>query len=553
MVGRLAKKLDPQQPPQNDKPILKSLQSILSDEMKGNMSALRRAIDEFHNNQNLICMQTLTKFLRGKHKRPLSKNHREVLLKFIAGRRSMSDTVDDGAAVAKPKQPSKPRTTAPPAIIIPTCRNNHSLEQRVIPPHMNDGPIMSLLTQMSYVLEKLYFPSLMGNSLMRNSERTNDGATACGSSNSSTGGGCRYEITVDTKMNGTLNHHRAFDRICNMMLTHPPVNDELHCHGLTTPEHIKNCLITYAAQMAVIDDRVDPSWKFEQFSIIVQIGPCKMQQPHVDLLLPSFQFEMMISPNSKGTVTYQATGPQVRTAQDFVTFLGLDGSESTQILEAFEQKDGLLSRLLTNYGVVLSTVPTPGVEGFRISKLRHSMTPGTVLSTPGSVMHGSPAIQDGFRAVLSYTGRPGTTQSCDITNVQWYDGILLIELLMLLWTFVTKQDRIAILQKLVLCIKRTPELHLHYQDDDDYELIREFLWQVKDKPDNSQAAIHDFLRHQSIDGNSNARMIKTAESDEAESKMESDAPDGKCPESDEDECESDEDECESDECASNEA
>ena len=85
----------------------------------------------------------------------------------------------------------------------------------------------------------------------------------------------------------------------------------------------KDTLLDYAKRQALKDDRLSTtSYKFGNFSIISTYEVVDVQAPHIDLLKPNYQFGLVLSCNSPGTLVYEVDC-EIQTIRDWKT-CGID-------------------------------------------------------------------------------------------------------------------------------------------------------------------------------------------------------------------------------------
>ena len=142
--------------------------------------------------------------------------------------------------------------------------------------------------------------------------------------------------------------------------------------------------------------------------LIVSYGKVKQQVVHIDLWhTKQFQFGMMFSDNSKGTLEYEMIGPALREGEVNIRTVWPDMSKS---LETTIQVDIGLPDLNNKFGKLLFPV-------VRVNKNRCCETKllpaGTLLSLPGGIAHAGPAGDGGFGAVLFFTSSPPGMEEYD--------------------------------------------------------------------------------------------------------------------------------------------
>jgi hypothetical protein len=88
---------------------------------------------------------------------------------------------------------------------------------------------------------------------------------------------------------------------------------------------------------------------------------------------------------------------------------------------------------------------------------------GTVLSLPGGQLHAGPACHD-FRIVLFWTAH-GSAHSVYHPDIQYFDGLLLAELMLPIWRFITVEDRYRFLKHLYPVTQRYKGLWGHFPNN----------------------------------------------------------------------------------------
>jgi hypothetical protein len=94
--------------------------------------------------------------------------------------------------------------------------------------------------------------------------------------------------------------------------------------GITDDPHdFWSKILLYAEQSAKRDTRVSYGFDFGSYSLICTTGKVTAQVPHLDIMLPNYQFTLMITDNSPGTIVYTSinTNP-VHDVPSFMKWLG---------------------------------------------------------------------------------------------------------------------------------------------------------------------------------------------------------------------------------------
>jgi hypothetical protein len=170
----------------------------------------------------------------------------------------------------------------------------------------------------------------------------------------------------------------------------------------------------------------------------------------------------------------------VHTPEDLVDYLRVSDGGS-KIPAAMNQLPHLV-QLLQNYGICLSTTQ---LDGYCQQPETDLLAIGTVMSLPGGVLHGGPA-STGYRAVLFWLAHGESNDIYDIDE-QYFDGLLLTDLLLPLWRFISTEDRYRFLQLLHSVSICYPALSTHFMADN--ETFGKFLVQLT-----NQQQPEDFIR-----------------------------------------------------------
>ena len=225
------------------------------------------------------------------------------------------------------------------------------------------------------------------------------------------------------------------------------------------PANAKDILINYATQQALRDNRLVGSFKFGNFSIILTYEVVAQQAQHVDLLMPNYQFGLMLSDDSSGTLVY-LVDDNIQTVHDVERIWNdWNGDSSTSIpmpknlVSAFRQsKDA--TRLVHDYGNVL--LPEKQMKEVKIDG---PIPVGSLLMLPGSIIHAGPE-SFGVRGVMFFSGCP--VQITDVAEYHpdtQYTGIFLCgQLLTLLWRLpgMGVKEREYLLRMLLKYMRQSP-------------------------------------------------------------------------------------------------
>jgi hypothetical protein len=226
--------------------------------------------------------------------------------------------------------------------------------------------------------------------------------------------------------------------------------------GKRLPKNAKQKVLQFAREQARLDPRVGSNYQFGNFSLIVTFDKCEAQAPHIDLVQPNFQFGLIVSEGSPGTLFYE-TPEHVRTPEelakrweDMAKSIGEDYPYPTEmppaLMEALRKDEGART-LLDYFGDVL--IPERQVLDRMLS--RESLRTGSLLSLPGSVLHAGPRA-DEFRAVVFFSAWQIGSDIAEYDPDIQYTGVMLAgHLLSILWRRdnIGYKERHYLLQRLV--------------------------------------------------------------------------------------------------------
>ena len=186
-------------------------------------------------------------------------------------------------------------------------------------------------------------------------------------------------------------------------------------------------LINYANSMAKNDPRVSTAdYVMGNHGLIVSYAKVKQQVVHIDLWhTKQFQFGMMFSDKSKGTLEYETIGPDLREGEVNIRTVWPDMSKS---LETAIQEDIGLPKLIREFGKLL--FPLVCVNKWRRGQTQ-LLPAGTLLSLPGGVAHAGPA-GDGFRAVLFFSSSPKGMEEYN-PDVQYCKTTIVSDIILYTW------------------------------------------------------------------------------------------------------------------------
>lgn len=252
---------------------------------------------------------------------------------------------------------------------------------------------------------------------------------------------------------------------------------QLQSNEFTSKDEVKQYIFENATRLAKQDKRCTEDYVFANYSLILHTGNVDSQIPHVDLLAPHLQFGLMITPNIPGTTAYKVEKKNcVTTPEKFVDFMGLVPNSKIchQILQSFDEVVEA-KQLLKDVGLVLCTLQKDNIP--KIANQPQSLKSGTVICLPGSTIHAGPLHGD-FRAVMFFTAHPRTLEPYN-PGTQWYDGLLLCELMITLWKKLRTDARMTFLNKIGQLVRtKCPNLYQHYTD---IPTVQAFLKSVANK------------------------------------------------------------------------
>jgi hypothetical protein len=223
----------------------------------------------------------------------------------------------------------------------------------------------------------------------------------------------------------------------------------------------KEMLLNFARTRARLDPRVGNAYKFENFSLLIGRGRNPSQAPHLDLVLPNFQFGLMLTKKSRGThFVPDPTKPgPVRTVQQLTQLWETNPAFSDPvysqvpngIVDFLNSDDGAL-QLLQYFGDTLQ--PEATLEASFICP--ENVPLGALASLPGGVVHAGPASH-GPRTILFFSGSELHDSEVDsyMPDSQ-YNGVTLMgHLVSILWRRdnVTPPVRKYLLRKLLQYIE----------------------------------------------------------------------------------------------------
>ncbi|CAB9503288.1 expressed unknown protein [Seminavis robusta] len=249
--------------------------------------------------------------------------------------------------------------------------------------------------------------------------------------------GKRFEIFLDAKGKAS----KAFDTVIVPTMQN---------------QNAKEIILEYARSQAQMDPRVQDGYIFENFSLLVCQRAAPAQAPHVDLVTPNFQFGMVLSNKSRGTLFVPEPDKlgrlhhvdQLVSLWEKNPFFKDDAFSKVppRLVERFKADLGA-QQLLSYFGDTLH--PEKTLRDSFVSKDR--LPVGTVSCLPGSVCHAGPATT-APRSVLFFSGAPKDSDEVDpyMPDSQ-YNGVTLMgHLVSIFWRqeSITAKDRQFLLRML---------------------------------------------------------------------------------------------------------
>jgi hypothetical protein len=186
------------------------------------------------------------------------------------------------------------------------------------------------------------------------------------------------------------------------------------------PDEFWEIFIEFAMKTARLDQRIPIDYEFSPFSLIFSKGHVPCQSPHLDVMWPNYQFLLMVSHETPGTIVYTSSCP-VKDTDTFLEWLG--PPVSSKIGPALREFPDMC-QMLEDYGVVLDTSEDVMSPIFSLNTINQ----GEVLSMPGSVVHGAPSYV-GFRAILFFIAhKKGKEEEAYDDERQYFAGIIMINI-----------------------------------------------------------------------------------------------------------------------------
>jgi len=231
--------------------------------------------------------------------------------------------------------------------------------------------------------------------------------------------------------------------------------DEIVCAQLkTVPTAIeaKDYILNYCRLQAKMDPRLTTDknnnkidYEFQNFSLLVSLYRCPAQTPHIDLVLPNYQFGLFVSDGTEGTYFVEPTGQEdmhtnsletISTPDDVIhlwetTDVFCDGqcpNVPPAVVNALKNHDAV-PFLIGCFGNVLH--PEQKLKARMITKKKIPV--GTLASLPGSVVHAGPKTS-GPRTILFFSGTPSTgTIESYMPDSQYNGPTLATQIVSCLW------------------------------------------------------------------------------------------------------------------------
>jgi hypothetical protein len=247
-----------------------------------------------------------------------------------------------------------------------------------------------------------------------------------------------------------------------------------HCTE-TTSQKFWAKIFEFAITSAKQDTRVPNDHQFGPFSLICSNKYVPGQVPHLDVLWPNFQYTLMVSDETPGTLVFNPIDSRlVSDVSSFVEWIG--AGPDSQIGKLLSDNSDQCE-LLKTYGAVLvgATKGKLQVCVAQTEKLKR----GTTMSIPGSLIHAGPSFSK-FRAMLFFISHPtGKEEEAYISENQYSHGLVLINIVT--WLFScginNREERILLLQKLHDSANDYQhKLHLHILDH--HCQVYRFLYEI---------------------------------------------------------------------------
>lgn len=238
--------------------------------------------------------------------------------------------------------------------------------------------------------------------------------------------GGRYELFIKASGQSSA----AFDKLLEDMLE----DNGGSISGFTDCVSIKKSILEYSVAQAKRDPRIGLfDYVFDNFSLIISFGN-GAQNMHIDLKYPLFQFSVVFTPGSPGTIVYRA-----KTRVDSVSDLEGGWSGMTPSLRSALQESDHIARLLLTFGDLLC----PEIE--QVQKLEDQHT-GTLNSLPGTVIHAGPGCLKP-RVIEFFSATPRGMENYDPT-IQHNAVTVVTEMAITVWNRVGVVDQKMLLDRI---------------------------------------------------------------------------------------------------------
>ena len=290
--------------------------------------------------------------------------------------------------------------------------------------------------------------------------------------------GGRFEIYLQA----TGKSSNAFDWMEEQVSSHQSI------------ENIRSRILNFCKKQARKDPRVaSGDYDFDNFSLLVSFDPVEPQVPHLDMIEPNFQFGLVISADSPGTVVYEPVNT-IQNMEDVKKVLWNDLSSS--VCKRMQSK---AHTILKEYGNVLCPNVRPFYPGL--------LPQGTLCSMPGSVVHGGPAC-DRFRAVLFFSACPRGHSAPYHADIQFFAPTMCTSMVASLgesfWSELSYEDRRYLLQKVADASRDYPPLEHHVSEEAvENRTLKSFLQDLrgcKKASELIEAYASSFFEQISVDG-----------------------------------------------------
>lgn len=267
--------------------------------------------------------------------------------------------------------------------------------------------------------------------------------------------GGRFEIYLDAPGKST----KAFDWMAkNIRNKHSKI------------DNLRSRILNFCKTQARIDPRVGSGeYVFDNFSLLVSFDPVEAQWPHLDMIEPNFQFGLMITAESPGTIVFEPVN-RIATMDDARNFLWNDLPHPLG-----ERMQSRAHKILNEYGNVLCR----NLRCFYPGILQQ----GTICSMPGGVIHAGPACNH-FRAVLFFSACPKGHQVPYHADIQFFAPTMCTAMVAALgesfWSESSHEDRCYLFRKVADASRAYPALEKHLLDEIvEHRTLKAFLGELR--------------------------------------------------------------------------